>query len=678
MNIKVLIKYALLFLISIGLSACFETEKEKSEEWAPLVNTPASFSGDSTGSITEEDTADLTGAITVTDPDANQDAIKAQSNSSKTYGSFSTNSAGEWSYKLDNANEAIQALNTGEMLVEDISISSLDGTTHTINITINGLDEPAQTPATFSGDLSASMNSGDTAPATGTVIVTDPDLDEDVIIAQPSSTKTYGSFSIGTDGAWSYLLDNSNPAVQGLKAGESLTDVIGISSADGTTADITITINPAGIIVPTFDVVVLNGTADEFTSNTGDNADAWDMTPNSTVVDNNGATIDSPYRALWHNPDLNAYIDATYCTNEQPGSTSDGNKFAQLGDRGVKISNNCRRLYQVVEVEVGVEYTFTIDSRSEAMGVNTDVFILNNEITTEAGLDANGASDPSVDAYYLIDNDFNSSKSSLTSDTFTTSTFTFIPSTTKVVIYVRALNAIDATTEVFYDNINILTPQDVTPPPVNATFKAAVLNGTADEYTSNTGDNADAWDMTPNSTVVDNNGATIDSPYRAIWHNPDLNAYIDATYCTNEQPGSTSDGNKFAQLGDRGVKISNNCRRLYQELAVEVGVEYTFSIQSRSEAAGVNTEVFILNNAITTEADIDANGAADTSVDAYQLIDNDFNSSKASTTSDTFTTTTFTFKPTTTTAVIYVRALDAIDATTEVFYDNIEIATPGF
>ena len=170
----------------------------------------------------------------------------------------------------------------------------------------------------------------------------------------------------------------------------------------------------------------------------------------------------------------------------------------------------------------------------------------------------------------------------------------------------------------------------------------------------------------------------LDSPYRAIWSNTDLNAYIDATYCTNEQPGSSGDGNKFAQLGDRGVKLYEICRRLYQVVAVEVGVEYTFTIDSRSEAAGVNSEVFILNNEITTEAGIDANGAADASVDAYYLIDNDFNSSKADAMNDTFTTNTFTFTPTTTTAVIYVRALNAVDSGTEVFFDNIDIATPGF
>ncbi len=217
---------------------------------------------------------------------------------------------------------------------------------------------------------------------------------------------------------------------------------------------------PVGGVEPTFKVIVQNGQCNDHTSNTGDNADAWDMTPNSTVVDDVLGTIDSPYRALWRNDDLNAYIDATFCTNEQPGSTSDGNKFGPNagGGRGVKLSNNCRRLYQLVAVEPGVEYTFTIDTRSEAAGINTEVFILNNEITTEEAINNEAARDMNTDAYYLIDNDFNSSKSSSSNDTFTTTTFTFEASANIAVIYVRALNAVDSSNEVFIDNIDIITP----------------------------------------------------------------------------------------------------------------------------------------------------------------------------------------------------------------------------
>lgn len=194
-----------------------------------------------------------------------------------------------------------------------------------------------------------------------------------------------------------------------------------------------------------FVVQVLNGTFDEYTNNTGDNADAWDMTPSSTVVDNGGNTVDSPYIGLWNNTDLNDYIDATYGTNEQPGSTSDGNN----GTRGGKLSSPDRRLYQVVEVEMGTEYTFSIDTRSEADNVDTEVFILNTEITTETGIDAS-TSDAAVDAYYEITTDFNADKT-----VFTTSTFTFTPSTNKIVIYVRSLDAIDSSNEVFIDNITI-------------------------------------------------------------------------------------------------------------------------------------------------------------------------------------------------------------------------------
>ncbi|MBU2997293.1 PKD domain-containing protein [Cellulophaga baltica] len=207
---------------------------------------------------------------------------------------------------------------------------------------------------------------------------------------------------------------------------------------------------------------------------------------------------------------------------------------------------------------------------------------------------------------------------------------------------------------------------------VEATFAAVVLNGTGDEYTTETGDNADAWDMTPNSTVVDNSGATIDSPYRAIWRNTDLNDYIDATYCTDEQPGSTSDGNFVDGVKTRGLKFDDPCRRLYQVVAVEPGVEYTFTIQTRSEAEGINTEVWILNTEITTEVGIDD------FADAYVNITNDFNPDKSSSSVDNFTTTTFQFTASSDIAVIYVRALGAVDSSTDVFIDNIDIITPGF
>lgn len=95
-------------------------------------------------------------------------------------------------------------------------------------------------------------------------------------------------------------------------------------------------------------------------------------------------------------------------------------------------------------------------------------------------------------------------------------------------------------------------------------------------------------------------------------------------------------------------------------------------MDSRSEAENIPSEVFMLNEEITTEAGLE-NGAADSRVDHYLEITNDYNSSKGDADTNTFTTNSFTFTASTSTVVIYLRALLANSSTTEVFYDNISL-----
>ena len=195
-----------------------------------------------------------------------------------------------------------------------------------------------------------------------------------------------------------------------------------------------------------FVVQVLNGTFDEFTVNTGDNADAWDMTPNSTVVDNDGNTIDSPYDPLWDNGALDSWLEGFYGDgSEQAGSTSDGNN----GTRGAKLDETGRRLYQVVTVQQGETYTFSIDARTTAGGITSEVFILNTQIEDETGINASTA-DAAIDAYYAIPNIFDTD-----GDAYATNTFEFTASTNQIVIYVRNVDVIDNSAEAFFDNIEI-------------------------------------------------------------------------------------------------------------------------------------------------------------------------------------------------------------------------------
>jgi len=195
--------------------------------------------------------------------------------------------------------------------------------------------------------------------------------------------------------------------------------------------------------------LVLNGTGDVHTFNPNDNADAWDMTPPSSIDDN----LESPYRALWNNSELDSWLDSFYDDDsEQPGASSDGSYVNGVKTRGFKLSESSRRLYQVITVVPGTEYTFNIDSRSEVENINSEIFILNEEITSEEGLNETSSS---VDAYLEVTNDFNSSKGSSDGDTFTTNTLNFTASTTKVVVYVRSISSSDGDKEVFYDNIEL-------------------------------------------------------------------------------------------------------------------------------------------------------------------------------------------------------------------------------
>lgn len=95
--------------------------------------------------------------------------------------------------------------------------------------------------AEFSG-LTATI-SNDTETLTGTVTVTDADEGEASIVAETDTATTFGTFSIDEQGAWTYTLDTDNATVAALpSASDTVTDTISIASADGTTADLVITI----------------------------------------------------------------------------------------------------------------------------------------------------------------------------------------------------------------------------------------------------------------------------------------------------------------------------------------------------------------------------------------------------------------------------------------------------
>ena len=98
---------------------------------------------------------------------------------------------------------------------------------------------------TAGGVIEADPNSPNAINASGTLTVTDPDAAQNTF-AGPATTvsKAYGVFGFDpATGKWTYTLDNTRPATLALAAGQTATDNLLVTSADGTASQlITVTI----------------------------------------------------------------------------------------------------------------------------------------------------------------------------------------------------------------------------------------------------------------------------------------------------------------------------------------------------------------------------------------------------------------------------------------------------
>ena len=200
----------------------------------------AVISGDDSGAVTEDAAATLTtsGQLDVTDPDAGEAGFIAETVNG-TYGSLTIDAAGSWTYSADNSQSSIQALKDGETVSDDISVFSIDGTTETITITINGTSDAAVIGGVISGAVTE--DSSAILSTNGTLTINDPDANEAGFIAD-SFTGSYGSLTIDANGSWNYSADNTQAAIQALGDGDNLSDTLTVQSQDGTTHNIVVTI----------------------------------------------------------------------------------------------------------------------------------------------------------------------------------------------------------------------------------------------------------------------------------------------------------------------------------------------------------------------------------------------------------------------------------------------------
>ena len=200
--------------------------------------------------------------IDVDSPPDNWTAVATPTPGHNGFGAYTLTAAGVWTYTLDNSNLAVQALGAGATLTDTFTAIAVDGTAQLVTVTIHGTDDAA----VISGDVTGAVleaggvanGTPGTPAATGDLDAADVDNPPDwTPVATPApGDNGFGTYTLTAAGVWTYTLDNTDPTVQALNAGQTLTDTFTAMTTDGTTQLVTITINGAN------DTAVISG---EFT-----------------------------------------------------------------------------------------------------------------------------------------------------------------------------------------------------------------------------------------------------------------------------------------------------------------------------------------------------------------------------------------------------------------------------
>src|SRR3990167_3784587 len=142
------------------------------------------------------------------------------------------NANGSWTYV---ANSAFDSLNVGDSVSDSFNVVSSDGTTTTVQVTINGTNDAAQ----LSSAAIVLTETDAVLSTSGTLTISDVD-NPNTFVAQTNVAGTNGTFSIDANGAWTYV---ANSAFDSLNVGDSVSDSFNVVSPDGTTTTVQVTIN---------------------------------------------------------------------------------------------------------------------------------------------------------------------------------------------------------------------------------------------------------------------------------------------------------------------------------------------------------------------------------------------------------------------------------------------------
>ena len=178
----------------------------------------------------DEDTS-VSGQVRATDVDG--DTLTYAQASNPANGTVVVNADGSYLYT---PNLNFNGTDSFTVLVAD----GQGGTTvSTVTITVT----PVQDASIITAG-SGSVTEDTTLTTSGRLSIRDVDgVQDEQFTVQNNVAGAHGTFSIDSNGNWTYNLNNSDPAVQALNPGQTMTEVFNVTGVDGTSSMVTVVIN---------------------------------------------------------------------------------------------------------------------------------------------------------------------------------------------------------------------------------------------------------------------------------------------------------------------------------------------------------------------------------------------------------------------------------------------------
>ena len=165
------------------------------------------------------------GTIGIVDADQSQSVLAS---AEAQYGSVKIGPDSTWTYTLDNSNRVVEASVDGDVLLDTITFTSLDGSYERVSITIYTTNLPARLTVELSDLQSTTLVIGDidNAILSGQVSFTD---NEGAVLLPIAAS--YGTVEISEE-SWIYRIDDQNMTLLGLDDGETVLEQIIFRSDD--------------------------------------------------------------------------------------------------------------------------------------------------------------------------------------------------------------------------------------------------------------------------------------------------------------------------------------------------------------------------------------------------------------------------------------------------------------